>query len=130
MSDLDDDLNVDLTPLIDVIFMLVIFFIMTMSFTLPSLSITLPQAESAELKRVESTALQISIDKAGTLLYKNAPLSDAELKELLEEGTFKSLAVSMDANAPAQSLIDMADLARLYTQGAMSVTAINRHDVN
>ncbi len=35
MSDLDDDLNVDLTPLIDVIFMLVIFFIMTMSFTLP-----------------------------------------------------------------------------------------------
>ena len=54
----------------------------------------------------------------------------AELKELLEEGTFKSLAVSMDANAPAQSLIDMADLARLYTQGAMSVTALNRHDVN
>lgn len=130
MSDLDDDLSVDLTPLIDVIFMLVIFFIMTMSFTLPSLSITLPQAESAELKRVESTALQISIDKAGTLLYKNAPLSYAELKELLEEGTFKSLAVSMDANAPAQSLIDMADLARLYTQGAMSVTALNRHDVN
>ena len=33
MNDLDDDLAVDLTPLIDVTFMLVIFFLMTMSFT-------------------------------------------------------------------------------------------------
>ena len=32
MNDLDDDLAVDLTPLIDVTFMLVIFFLMTMSF--------------------------------------------------------------------------------------------------
>ena len=44
----DDDLHVDLTSLIDVIFMLVIFFIMTMSFTLPEIELNVPTSTTAE----------------------------------------------------------------------------------
>ena len=42
MNDLDDDLKLDLTPMIDVIFMLIIFFIMTMSFVMPVINVDLP----------------------------------------------------------------------------------------
>ena len=38
-DDLDEEPKVDLTPLIDVIFMLVIFFVMTMTFSKPVLSL-------------------------------------------------------------------------------------------
>ena len=43
----NDILHVDLTPLIDVIFMLVIFFILTMSFTSPVIDLTLPNSKAA-----------------------------------------------------------------------------------
>ncbi len=44
-DDLDEEPKVDLTPLIDVIFMLVIFFVMTMTFSKPVIDLTLPAAE-------------------------------------------------------------------------------------
>ena len=42
MHDFDEDASIDLTPVIDVIFMLLIFFIMTTTFSKPVLDIVLP----------------------------------------------------------------------------------------
>ena len=44
----EDEPQIDLTPLIDCLFMLIIFFVLTMSFSRPVLEIILPQAEHAE----------------------------------------------------------------------------------
>ena len=41
MHDFDEDASIDLTPVIDVIFMLLIFFIMTTTFSKPVLDIVL-----------------------------------------------------------------------------------------
>ena len=46
--DFDEDINIDLTPLIDVIFMLLIFFIMTTTFSKPVIDIMLPASKTAE----------------------------------------------------------------------------------
>lgn len=43
----DDDLSLDLTPLIDVIFMLVIFFVLTTTFSKPVIDMILPKSTSA-----------------------------------------------------------------------------------
>lgn len=67
MHDHDDDLNVDLTPLIDVIFMLVIFFIMTMSFTLPVIDFNLPQSGTAQSENRTAT-IRVSVDENGLSL--------------------------------------------------------------
>lgn len=48
MHDFDEDASIDLTPVIDVIFMLLIFFIMTTTFSKPVLDIVLPASETAE----------------------------------------------------------------------------------
>ena len=39
LSPIDDDPQIDLTPLIDCLFMLIIFFVVTMSFSKPVLEI-------------------------------------------------------------------------------------------
>lgn len=40
----EDEPQIDLTPLIDCLFMLIIFFVLTMSFSKPVLEVVLPQA--------------------------------------------------------------------------------------
>ena len=64
MNDLDDDLKLDLTPMIDVIFMLIIFFIMTMSFVMPVINVDLPTSSTANTE-AQKTSLVVAISKNG-----------------------------------------------------------------
>ena len=43
-DDFQEDAGIDLTPLIDVVFMLLVFFIMTTTFSRPVLVIVLPKS--------------------------------------------------------------------------------------
>lgn len=130
MSDLDDDLNVDLTPLIDVIFMLVIFFIMTMSFTLPVIDFNLPQSSTAQAEQQGQT-LRISVDKDGNYIVAEQAYNLEELNSLVRERMVQtqqhhedlSLELVIDSQSPTQHLINIADLARAYTQGRLLVVS-------
>lgn len=124
----DDDLHVDLTPLIDVIFMLVIFFIMTMSFTLPVVDFTLPQSTTAQIEKINN-ALRINIDRNGKITVEQQELSLEQLTTLVKDQSLAasnshqdfSLELVIDQNTITQHLIEIADLARLYTNGKLSV---------
>ena len=60
MHDFDEDASIDLTPVIDVIFMLLIFFIMTTTFSKPVLDIVLPASETSEESSRKNAELVIS----------------------------------------------------------------------
>ena len=122
MNDWDnDDLQVDLTPLIDVTFMLVIFFIMTMSFALPSIELDLPRSETAQRQAEQTASLRLNVSADGAMFYQDRPISLDEAAALLKQGSFKLIELNLDQKAPAQRLIDAADLARLYTEGRLQV---------
>ena len=135
MNDLDDDLAVDLTPLIDVTFMLVIFFLMTMSFTLPVIDFTLPQAQTAQVES-QRTTLRISVDAHGSFMLNNVPCAQSELGPQIQEhvistnnaGKELTLELVIDAAAPSQYLITVADLARTYTQGRLMVVTTKNEE--
>ena len=132
MNDLEnDDLAVDLTALIDVTFMLVIFFIMTMSFTLPVIDFNLPQSSTAKSEE-RSYTMRISVDAHGnytvgadTKTTKDAlpELIAAQLQKSDEAQQELTLELVIDAAAPSQELIHVADLARTYTQGRLVVVS-------
>lgn len=131
MNELDDDeLKVDLTPLIDVIFMLVIFFIMTMSFTLPVVDFNLPQSTTAQ-SETRTDTIRISVSTDGSYSFdQNKVTNPADLPELIKQrqasvpaGTLLSLELVIDAAAPAQHIITVADLARQYTGGRLMVVS-------
>ncbi len=130
MSDLDDDLNVDLTPLIDVIFMLVIFFIMTMSFTLPVIDFDLPQSSTAQAEQ-QGRTMRISVDINGNYIVDEQERTLDELNDLVKERMVTcqqdhedlTLELVIDSQSPTQYLINIADLARAYTQGRLIVVS-------
>ncbi|MEM6572292.1 MAG: biopolymer transporter ExbD [Planctomycetota bacterium] len=55
----------ELTPLIDVVFQLLVFFLLTASFVQPSLRLDLPSGEASD--EPDSKPIMVEIDAAGTL---------------------------------------------------------------
>lgn len=81
---LNEDISLDITPLIDVIFMLLIFFIMTTTFSKPVLDIVLPESESSEDHAANKGELLISVREDGTYWYREQQLDKDGVRELIE----------------------------------------------
>lgn len=108
----DDDISVDLTPLIDVVFMLLIFFIMTTTFNKPVLDIILPASEQATSETAQQEELILSIDREGLFHYKDTILSLEEVKTLLENDTELLLNLFVDKEAPFDAFVSFVDIAK------------------
>lgn len=71
---------INLTPLIDVIFLLLVFFMLTSSFTYPALDLSLPQAEQ-QPETGEQQRLVVSVDANDTIYLNRTKVT----KEVLED---------------------------------------------
>ncbi len=101
-SDSEEDYSLQLTSLIDVVFLLLIFFMVSTSFVdfTRRLDIELPEAKSsAEVVEKKSFLIEVGVKKRISLNGKTVPLDDleSELKAGVESGKFKpSLTVKAD----------------------------------
>lgn len=70
-----------MAPLIDVVFLLLIFFMLTSSFTAPSLQIKLPTATS----RPDSTpeVILVAVDRQGSITLQGAPIQLSQFESKL-----------------------------------------------
>ena len=100
--------------------MLVIFFLLTTTFALPVIELTLPNSTTATAVPQKPNTLKVLIDS----LVENKILLKNELDAYLSSHNYKNIELSIDAKAPAQALIDLADLARMHTNGSLSITTI------
>lgn len=116
---LNEDAHIDLTPLIDVIFMLIIFFIMTMTFSKPVLDITLPQSTYSQTKKNQKT-LNVHVSNTGEYLYLNKKISLKELSVMLDDRDYE-LKVYADKSCPLQALVGVIDLAKNKREGKFSL---------
>ena len=122
---ISDDAHIDLTPLIDVIFMLLIFFILTMSFSQTALKITLPKSQYSEKIR-ENNLLSITVSDEGKYLIKNDEVTLDKIGLLLDENKDTQLNIGADANCPFQSFLDLVDLAKSKRQGKFILATNNK----
>lgn len=80
---LREEVSVNLTPLIDVVFLLLIFFMVSTNFIdHQKLDLTLPEASAKS--KTETESLQIGIDKNGQLFIGKTMLKDTKRKTLTE----------------------------------------------
>ncbi len=95
--------NVDMTPMIDIVFQLILFFLVSTTFaTLPGIKLNLPQSHTAE-----STSLMgitITADSNGALYFNDKEVSMTGLGEELltfDTGTTKKeeFPVSLEADS-------------------------------
>jgi biopolymer transport protein ExbD len=80
-----DVVNPDITPLVDVVFLLLIFFMLSTTFiVLPGLKINLPAAASEKIE-VEPEKLVLSVDEEGTLYFDDELVDRDSMKRKLRE---------------------------------------------
>jgi biopolymer transport protein ExbD len=112
----DEDLNINLTPLIDVVFLLLIFFMVSTTFdTTSQLKIRLPEA-TQEQTAVPPKKLNLLIDAKGNFFVNSRELTNnksATLKAALERsmaGSKLPIVIQSDADSPVQSLVTAMDV--------------------
>ena len=108
--------TLDLTPLIDVVLMLVIFFMLTTTFVLsPGVQVDLPQGSSLQQPR-ESDAI-ITITKDGAVYFQDAQVSLETLQAVLQRAKAQQprLRVVMKADTLVQHgrVVEVMDMAKL-----------------
>ncbi len=112
----EDETDVNLTPLIDVVFLLLIFFMVSTTFdTTSELKIDLPQASAN--KPVEKQRITLIIDPRGDYYLNGKRLKNKTADLLLLElyratGNNKEIPVVIqsDAKSPVQSLVTAMDV--------------------
>ena len=113
------EIDINLTPLIDVVFLLLIFFMVSTSFTREAhLSIILPEAENTDDSAANNDSLDVIIDKEGfyrvasKLLVDSKPSTLASALRLESEDDFeRPIRVSADKDAPYQRVVQVIDIA-------------------
>lgn len=67
----------DMTPLVDVVFLLIIFFMLSTTFIkLPGIKVDLPQASSEKIE-VEKNEAVLTVDENGAFYFDEEPVDDA-----------------------------------------------------
>ena len=95
--------NVDMTPMIDIVFQLILFFLVSTTFaTLPGIKLNLPQSHTAE--STSMMGITITADSDGALYFNDKEVSMTGLGEELltfDTGTTKKeeFPVSLEADA-------------------------------
>lgn len=114
-----DEVNLDITPLIDVVFLLLIFFMVSTTFEHNSeINITLPSS-SKEVTDAKPDAVNVGLDAQGNVYINDKSLVNAQLetiKAALSEALVglnePPVIISADSNATHQSVIRVMDAAR------------------
>ena len=112
----DEEPQIDLTPLIDCLFMLIIFFVLTMSFSKPVLEVMLPQAAHGEVSR-ERNDLLLSVKKDGSLWLGSESTTLEGLSAALDAAPERTLNIYMDREAPFAKFVEVMDLAKVKREG-------------
>ena len=95
--------NVDMTPMIDIVFQLILFFLVSTTFaTLPGIKLNLPQSHTAEATSMKG--ITITADDSGALYFNDKEVSMTGLGEELltfDTGTTKKeeFPVSLEADS-------------------------------
>lgn len=114
-----DELKIELTPLIDVVFLLLIFFMVSTTFDKTNkLAVQLPEASSEPTLETKQERIEITVDAKGQLYLNEQELVNTDLdtvRRTLQKATLKNpeipILVSADKSAPFQAVITLMDAA-------------------
>lgn len=119
--------TLDIAPLIDVVFILLIFFLVTTTFVRDT-GVNVNRPEATVTTSLESASLRVSITSAGDCYTEGSRISLEQLRSKISArvGRDKDLAVVVipDADVPSGRLIEVMDTARLA--GARDVVVATR----
>jgi biopolymer transport protein ExbD len=124
------EVSIELTPLIDVVFLLLIFFMVSTTFIRETqLDLNLPEA-SGDLQQPEDQSIVVTIAEDGTYAVNDQALVNNQLATLMralqqqmaENDAPKQLIITADANATHQAVVRAMDAAGQVGLTSLSIT--------
>lgn len=112
--------EINMTPLVDVMLVLLIIFIITVPVLTHSVNVDLPQAENA-LAEIKPETINIALDAQGKIFWNETPVTTAELDARL---------ASAAAQQPQPEIHLRGDKALTYGQVAQTMAAIQRAGIS
>ncbi|MCC5843058.1 MAG: biopolymer transporter ExbD [Verrucomicrobia bacterium] len=111
-----DDIMVDMGPLLDCVFLLLIFFLVSTTMKKPEQIIPVELPEPA-ISSVAGSALNVQllvVDAGGNFYWGATPISQKQLHQHLKEwgetDPDRHLRIRVDRNAPSRFLVQVLDL--------------------
>lgn len=123
--------RVDITPLIDVVFLMLIFFMVSTTFDKETqLKVDLPEASAIENAQQPAEKIEITIDAQGQyyvnereLVKHDAATLHRTLQKIADGRADLPVIVSGDRNAPLQSMMTVLDVAAQLDLSHLSFVA-------
>lgn len=112
----DEPVHINVVPLIDVMFFLVLFFVATSSFVRDSgVEVNRPAAQSAKLQDKANIVVSITRDGQAWIAGKRIDRRAIrfEIERLLGENPDSTVIVAADADGSSRALVEALDQARL-----------------
>lgn len=118
--------EINVTPLIDLAFALLIIFMITTPLLEQSITLQLPvETQKPQANDSETRYETISIKQDGQLHWGDEPVDDARLEELIRRASERPnqpvITLRADARLPYQRVIDVLDMLKRYKLSQISL---------
>ncbi len=122
------DLLIDLTPMIDVVFLMLIFFMVSTSFTANnSIKLDLPQSK-AQAANKDIEQVTVSVDAKGQLFVQEEPVADGELRKRIlnisKGDPNMRVVIRADAEARHKRIVYVLDTIRELGMGKVGIATV------
>ncbi len=122
----EEESQIDLTPMLDVVFIMLIFFIVTSTFVKDSgVDVTRPNAETSV--PTDASSIQVGIEANNQIWIDKRQVDKRAVRANIEKGLAESpgaaVIIVADALSNTETLIEVMDQARLAGATSVSVAA-------
>ncbi|WP_293170796.1 biopolymer transporter ExbD [Oceanithermus sp.] len=120
--------TINLAPLVDIVFLLVIFFMVTSTFITPEtgLPVDLPQAVTGEARPEGAPTVVVQAD--GQAFWKGEPVDDAallaSLRKALAQDPVGTVILRADRKTPHGRVVQVMDLIRQAGAKRVAIAAV------
>ncbi len=105
--------QIDIAPLIDCIFLLLIFFMLTSSFiVIPGVNVKLPKVLAPE--EIDVQSLTVVISSEDIIYLEGKPLTVKEVEDFIKEGEFVSIFIKADRDASLGVVVKIWDVCKRF----------------
>lgn len=131
--DEEDEAEISMSPLIDCVFLLLIFFLVSTMAKKDNkdIEINLPESISAEKQLPTNKQTVIGIDKEGNVYYDGHQATMMELHNELRISSFENpelhIRIDTDAEAPLHKVIEIVDLCQFNNLSNVVLRTYDEH---
>ncbi len=119
--------ELDLAPLLDVVFILLIFFIVTTVFVKET-GVDVDKPSAVSTKQLQKSVLMIAITGSGEIVYASTNIGIKGVRATLSHAIrskVKPLVIQADKTVPTDLLVQVIDQAKLAGINNVSIATVN-----